>query len=49
MPSRFLPNGPNVTRLWPPQLQYDLWRAVVSRRDNCAVVLVVEGGRPEVD
>lgn len=43
------PNGPNVARLRPAELENHLGRPVMPRRHNGAVVLVVEGGTAEVN
>ena len=42
-------NGPDVAGGAPAQLEDDLGRAVVPRRDDGRVVLVVEGGAAKVD
>ena len=42
-------HGPDVARRGPAHLQDDLGRAVVPRRHDRRVVLVVEGGAAEVD
>ena len=42
-------NAPNIARKAPAQLKDDLWRAVVSGRDNGRMVLVIECGRSEVN
>lgn len=43
------PDAPDVAREAPPEIQYDLRGAVVSRGDDRRVVFVVKGRRPEVD
>ena len=43
------PDGPDVAGGAPAQLEDDLGRAVVPRRDDGRVVLVVEGGAAKVD
>jgi len=43
------PDGPDVAGLRPAQLHDDLWGAVMPRRHNGGVVLVVEGGAAEID
>ena len=42
-------DAPDVTRLRPAHLEYDFRRAVVTRRHDGAVVLVIERRRAEVD
>lgn len=42
-------DGPNVARLRPAQLQDDFRGSIMSRRDDRAVMLVIEGGASKVD
>lgn len=43
------PDTPDITRETPAEVQDDFRRAVVPCGDNGGMVLVIEGGRPEVD
>lgn len=43
------PDGPNIARLRPSQLEDDFRRAVMSRRHDGAVMFVIERGAAEVD
>lgn len=42
-------NTPNVTRETPTQIQNNLRSPVVTRRDDGGMVLIVKGGRTEID
>jgi len=42
-------NAPNIARIAPSQIQYDLWCSVMSCGNDRGMVFVVEGGRPEIN
>ena len=37
-------NAPNVTGMRPAKFQDDFWSAIMPRRDNGAVMLMIKGG-----
>lgn len=42
-------NAPDIARIAPSQVQYDLWCSIMSCRNDRGMVFVIEGGRPEIN
>ena len=42
-------DAPDVARVAPAKIQYDLWRSIMSSRYNRRMIFVLERSRTEID
>ena len=42
-------DAPDVARVAPAKIQYDLWRSIMSSRYNRRMIFVLERSRAEID